>query len=177
MTVVTPLPPASPAAAPSTVHVLFVDDDTRVLDGLRRLLYEHRNDWAMAFALGGEAALRALEDAAGTDAARAAAPFDVVVTDLRMPGMDGAALLRTVHARWPRVVRIVLSGQTDQATMLRTVRVAHQCLAKPCDAGVLHDAVTRAFRLRDLLSDEALRTIVGGVDALPHPPPRLAANL
>jgi HD-like signal output (HDOD) protein len=92
-----------------------------------------------------------------------------------MPGMDGAALLRTVHERWPRVVRIVLSGQTDQATMLRTVRVAHQCLAKPCDAGVLHDAVTRAFRLRDLLSDEALRTVVGGVDALPSPPALFAA--
>jgi len=171
VTVSSDLPPTpSPVAVPSALRVLFVDDEARVLDGLRRMLYEHRDAWAMAFALGGEAALRALEEAACATPARAAAPFDVVVTDLRMPGMDGAALLGAVHARWPQVVRIVLSGQTDPATMLRTVRVAHQCLAKPCEAAALRAAVTRTCRLRGLLTNDALRTVVGGVDALPSPP-------
>jgi len=152
-------------AGSEVLRVLFVDDEERVLDGLRRMLHDRRHAWAMTFALGGEAGLRALEEAAA-----AAAPFDVVVTDLRMPGVDGAALLGAVHARWPQIVRIVLSGQTDPATMLRTVRVAHQCLAKPCDAGALRDVVARTCRLRDLLADTALRTLAGGVDALPSPP-------
>ena len=72
-------------------RILFVDDESRVLDGLRRMLYAERKRWAMEFALGGEAALQACEVEA----------FDVVVSDMRMPGMDGATLLGHIRDRYP----------------------------------------------------------------------------
>jgi CheY-like chemotaxis protein len=64
-------------------RILFVDDESRILDGLRRMLHAERKQWDMEFVLGGEAALKACE----------AASFDVVISDMRMPGMDGATLL------------------------------------------------------------------------------------
>lgn len=142
------------------MRILFVDDEARILDGLQRMLRPLRNRWEMVFAPGGAAAMEALEGAA----------FDVVVTDMRMPDVDGAAVLHHVRDISPQTVRIVLSGQTDMATAVRTVRVAHQFLPKPCDADALRRVVERSLALRSLLADDALRQAVGGVDVLPSVP-------
>jgi HD-like signal output (HDOD) protein len=141
-------------------RVLFVDDELRILDGLRRMLRAQRFEWDIAFATGGEAALSLLE----------ASPFDVIISDMRMPGMDGAKLLGQVRERYPQVVRIVLSGHTELATALRAVPVAHQFLSKPCDAGTLRVAVERACHLKALLNDEAIRRQVGALRDLPSLP-------
>jgi HD-like signal output (HDOD) protein len=141
-------------------RVLFVDDELRILEGLRRMLRVQRHEWEMAFAPGGEAALALME----------ASPFDVIVSDMRMPGMDGAKLLARVRELYPQVVRIVLSGHTSLSTALRVVPVAHQFLAKPCDAGTLRVAVERACHLKDLLSDDAIRRTVGALRDLPSLP-------
>ena len=79
-------------------HILFVDDERNILQGLQDLLRKQRKQWDMSFALGAHAALDEL----------ARAPFDVVVTDMRMPGMDGAELLARIKDRYPSVARIVL---------------------------------------------------------------------
>jgi HD-like signal output (HDOD) protein/ActR/RegA family two-component response regulator len=141
-------------------RVLFVDDEPRILEGLRRMLRVQRREWEMAFAPGGEAALALLE----------ASPFDVIVSDMRMPEMDGAALLTQVRDRFPQVVRIVLSGHTELSSALRVVPVAHQFLAKPCDAGTLRVAVERACHLKGLLSDDSIRRTVGALRDLPSLP-------
>jgi HD-like signal output (HDOD) protein/ActR/RegA family two-component response regulator len=141
-------------------RVLFVDDEPRILEGLRRMLRAQRNEWDMAFAPGGEAALAMME----------ATPFDVIVSDLRMPEMDGAALLTQVRNLYPQVVRIVLSGHTELSTALRVVPVAHQFLAKPCDAGTLRVAVERACHLKGLLSDDSIRRTVGALRDIPSLP-------
>jgi putative nucleotidyltransferase with HDIG domain len=93
--------------------------------------------------------------------------FDVVVSDMRMPGMDGAELLRRVRERWPTSIRIVLSGHADRGAVIRAIPVAHQYLSKPCDAEVLRSTIARACTLRGLLADDALRKLVGGIDKLP----------
>ena len=141
-------------------RVLFVDDEPRVLDGLRDLLRRQRREWDMVFALGGEAALREID----------AQPFDVVVTDMRMPDIDGAALLGHVQQRHPDTVRIVLSGQTELETALRAVPVAHQYLAKPCDRDELRRAVDRASLSHALLADESVRRAAGGAGGVPSAP-------
>jgi HD-like signal output (HDOD) protein len=146
-------------------RILFVDDEPSLLEGLRRMLRPQRARWEMMFASGGEDALRMLEDSA----------FDVVVTDMRMPGMDGAQLLERVRDRFPCVVRIVLSGYCDTASTLRAVPVAHQFLQKPCDAGILLQAVERACGVTSALQDEAIRRIVGAVGELPCLPRTSAA--
>jgi HD-like signal output (HDOD) protein len=141
-------------------RVLFVDDERKVLEGLQRMLRPQRREWAMAFADGGEAALALL----------AQEPFDVVVTDMRMPGMDGAELLEKVRQLYPRVGRIVLSGHTELEFAFRAARVAHQFLLKPCDADMLRAAILRTCNLQTLLASESLARVVGEMGELPSAP-------
>ena len=103
-------------------------------------------------------------------------PFDAVVTDMRMPGMDGARLLELVRERYPAAIRIVLSGYFEQEAAMRALPVAHQFLAKPCDPEKLRDAIDRAVGFAGLLPDMALRRIVGAIGKLPTLP-RTAALL
>jgi len=84
-------------------RVLLADDEPRILEGLRRKLRSQRNEWDMAFAPGGETALAIME----------ATPFDVIVSDMRMPEMDGDTLLTQVRNMHSQVVRIALSGHTE----------------------------------------------------------------
>lgn len=105
-------------------RILFVDDEPNVLAGLRNLLRKQRDRWEMLFAPSGKAALEEM----------ATCPVDVIVSDMRMPGMDGAELLRLVKERYPRTVRIVLSGHAEREAVSRAISVAHQFLSKPSDA-------------------------------------------
>jgi len=114
-------------------RILFVDDDESVLDALRNILRKRRNEWDMVFSIGAKAALTEL----------AKAPFDVVVTDMRMPGMDGAALLTHVRDHYPGTARIVLSGHAERDAIVRALPVTHQFLNKPCDAVTLRSVVER----------------------------------
>jgi putative nucleotidyltransferase with HDIG domain len=141
-------------------RVLFVDDEPNVLDGLRRMLRPLRGEWDMRFAPGGAEALALL----------AAEPADVLVTDMRMPGMDGDELLGEVRRRHPHTVRIVLTGQCTREAMLRLVRLAHRVFSKPCDPEALQTAVRRACALQDLLHSPALVGLVGQLGAVPTPP-------
>jgi putative nucleotidyltransferase with HDIG domain len=141
-------------------RILFVDDDANVLEGLRRMLHPFRAEWQMAFARSGPEALEKLD----------AESFHVVVTDMRMPGMDGAQLLAEVKRRHPQTVRIVLSGHSDKEMILRSVGPAHQYLAKPCDADTLRTLLARACALRELLANESLKRLVTRMSALPSLP-------
>jgi len=138
-------------------HVLFVDDEPRVLQQLQQMLESQKDQWDMAFAPGGEAALMLLD----------ATPFDVVVSDIAMPGMDGAALMKIVCERYPAIVRIVLSAPQEMEEALRAVPVAHQFLLKPCDPNMLRVAVERATSLSNILSNKLLANLVGSVKDLP----------
>ena len=146
-------------------RILFVDDDASVLDALRNLLRKRRHEWDMRFAVGGQAALAELDQAALEQAA-----FDVVVTDMRMPGMDGAELLERVRDHFPGTARIVLSGHAERDAVVRALPVTHQFLNKPCDAATLRGVVERTCNLQSLLQSEATRSVIGKLDRLPSPP-------
>jgi HD-like signal output (HDOD) protein/CheY-like chemotaxis protein len=141
-------------------RILFVDDETRVLQGLKRMLYAKREDWEFAFAEDGPGAL-ALLDQEG---------FDVVVSDMRMPGMTGVQLLGEVKKRHPRVTRIILSGQSDQQWVMQSVGVAHQFLAKPCEFEALAVVLSRTFVLNALLEDPTLKQVISRISSLPSLP-------
>ena len=84
-------------------HILFVDDEPNIIEALRRMLFPLRKEWNMSFCSGASEALAAMEQQR----------FDVIVSDMRMPGMDGAQLLAEVKTRYPDTVRFILTGQTD----------------------------------------------------------------
>lgn len=152
----TPLQPESPAKK----RILFVDDEAPILNGLRVRLHRLRTKWDMHFAESGAQAVEALERA----------HFNVVVTDMRMPVMDGAELLRAVRDRWPDVIRIVLSGYAELQQVVRLVPYAHQYYSKPCEAGQLENLIERCLRLHELLHQPSLRAVVGRVSKLPAIP-------
>lgn len=141
----------------STLSVLFVDDEQKILDGFRRQLHEHRARWTMRFTTDGAEALAMLERE----------PADVIVADMRMPGMSGGDLLREVHSRYPQTTRIIFSGQTDQADLCRNIGSVHHYLHKPCDPGMLCQAIERTNDLRRRLASPRLRLAVNRIAALP----------
>ncbi|MBL8950110.1 MAG: response regulator [Myxococcaceae bacterium] len=114
-----------------TKRVLFVDDEPLILAALKSALRSMRGEWQMTFAEGPVCALEAMAEA----------PFDVVVTDMRMPGMDGAELLRRVAAQWPKVGRVLLTGYADAAALERARDVAQLMLDKPCTTNALREAL------------------------------------
>jgi HD-like signal output (HDOD) protein/CheY-like chemotaxis protein len=141
-------------------RLLFVDDEPMVLEGLRRALYSMRQEWEMEFVDSGAAALEALTRG----------PFDAVITDMRMPLMDGAQLLELVKERHSDVVRFVLSGQSQKESVLRSIGPAHQFLSKPCDLQELKLRLSTALAMRDLLRNESLATIVSSLRSVPSLP-------
>ncbi|RCK33936.1 response regulator [Thalassospira xiamenensis] len=140
--------------------VLFVDDNANILNGLRRRLRAACPSWTISFAASGDEALALCEQNS----------FDVVVSDMRMPGMDGAELLGHVRDRMPDAARIILSGFSEDEAILRTVGPAHQYLAKPCDDEILIETIQHTLKLRNILTAPELRKLVGNIDALASPP-------
>jgi len=127
--------------------ILFVDDEPQILQGLQRMLRALRGEWDMGFVEGGAEALSLLQRE----------PFDVVVTDMRMPGMDGVQLLRELKLRFPGVIRIVLSGYSDQEMVLKSVPLAHQFLSKPCSPEILISTINQACGQVNLPSHDPLK--------------------
>jgi len=138
-------------------RILFVDDESKILDGLKRMLHGDRQRWEMEFAVGGEAALKACE----------ASSFDVVISDMRMPGMDGATLLGHIRDHYPSTARIILSGYSEIKLVTRSVHVAHRFLAKPCNASELQAMIERVCTLQDVLCTPEIRNVIGTVGSLP----------
>ena len=142
------------------LKVLFVDDEDLVLQGLQRMLRPLRNEWEMEFCSSGAQALERM----------AASPFDVVVSDMRMPGMNGAELLNQVMQRQPRTVRLILSGHADQDLIMKCVGTTHQFLSKPCEPETLKNTIARATSLGFQMQNEKLMAVVARMDRLPSFP-------
>jgi HD-like signal output (HDOD) protein/CheY-like chemotaxis protein len=140
-------------------RILFVDDEKNVLDGIRRMLHADRNRWQIEFAVGAEEGLRACETTS----------FDVVVSDMRMPGMDGATFLGRVRTLYPSTARLILSGFSEVSLTARAVEVAYCILSKPCNRLELAAAISRVCALQDLFCTPEIRKIIGTIGALPSP--------
>ena len=138
-------------------RILFIDDDPTILSGLRRLLHHLRDEWDMSFASSGEEALGLI----------ASKTYDVIVTDMRMPNVNGAQLLKEVRDKCPCSVRIILSGEADLDSVLESVVSAHQYLAKPTSPDILKPVILRATQLRSLVGNKDIQAFVSQIDALP----------
>jgi HD-like signal output (HDOD) protein/ActR/RegA family two-component response regulator len=140
--------------------IVFVDDEPALLDGLRVRLYKHRHDWSMKFFADGAHAIAEFEKNR----------VDLIVSDVRMPGMGGGQLLSILKERWPATIRIILSGYADASQALRLASIAHQYVAKPCDAEEIENVIERCLLLQELLANDSLRRVVGRIGRLPATP-------
>jgi len=114
-------------------RILFVDDDVMILKSLRSVLRRDAARWDMLFVAGAEAALLEIRRS----------HFDIVISDMRMPGMNGAALLETIRLECPDMCRIMLSGSADLDDVERARTVAHELLSKPCPTNVIRQTIER----------------------------------
>lgn len=143
----------------SKPRILCVDDEPRVLDGLKRGL---RTKFNVTVALGGQA---------GIDLIDPESPFEVIISDMRMPDVDGVKVLSTFRARSPNTVRILLTGQADMESAIAVVNEGNifRFLTKPCPAETLADTLESAVEQYRLITAEKVlleQTLHGSVDAL-----------
>jgi CheY-like chemotaxis protein len=139
--------------------VLCVDDEPRVVDSLAVQL---RKDYQILTANGGNTALRMLKEGA--------APT-VIVSDMRMPGMDGATLLKHVKRLYPDVTRILLTGETGRDAAVAAVNEGQifRFLTKPCSPETLRAAIDAGVMQHRLVSAERVllqETLIGCIKAL-----------
>ncbi|MCA9038891.1 MAG: HDOD domain-containing protein [Planctomycetaceae bacterium] len=140
--------------------VFFVDDEQHVLDGLRRVLRRKVRDWDLQFFLSAEEALKKMEEH----------PCDAIISDMRMPHMDGATFMKEVATRFPDVIRFILTGYADSESLGRALAYTHQVFAKPWDADDLVQLISQALRQRELTVDEHIRPLITKLGSLPSLP-------
>ena len=128
---------SQPWADSMKARILFVDDERLVLDGLRRSLDDRRDRWDMAF----------VDTPGGALAAMDAAPFDVVVSDVSMPGMTGIAMIETMRQSHERARYLLLTGAADLSVAVDAINRAgiFRFLVKPCAKGLLIEAIEAAL--------------------------------
>lgn len=141
-------------------RILFVDDEPMVLRSLDRAMRAQRKPWQATFVGSGEDALAVLERE----------PFDVIVSDISMPTMDGITLLHNVRERFPHITRLALSGDVARQGNLRAVLVIHQWLSKPCPLQKLTGTIERLAWSRALIEDPAVLAATCGMQSLPSAP-------
>lgn len=140
-------------------RILFVDDEPNILTALRRQLY---GKFQVDTALGPQAGLEKI---------RSDGPFAVVVSDLRMPGMDGVQFLAAVHDRSPDTVRVMLTGCADVEAAIAAVNEGNvfRFLVKPVEPGVLVNALNASIQQYHLVTAERdllQKTLSGSVRVL-----------
>ncbi|HZR20738.1 MAG TPA: response regulator [Verrucomicrobiae bacterium] len=140
-------------------RILFVEDNP-LLRQMLFLMMEGEEDWETQTAADAQEALGLMENK----------PFDVVVSDLRMPGMDGVELMGVVRQLYPRASRVIVSGLSDQAEIARSLDSTHQFLAKPINVKTLKATLSRLGNLDSYLKDQQLQALVGQMRVLPSFP-------
>jgi len=140
--------------------VLFVDDEEKILKAIKRMLFPYNNEWDMFFAVSGADGLQVL----------AKERIDVVVSDMRMPGMDGSEFLDEVSSRYPDVIRIILSGHSEKEYLMKSAKIAHRYLSKPCEPEVLKKNIDDSFKNHRVLENEKVKKIVTGMKSVPTIP-------
>ncbi len=140
--------------------MLFVDDEPSVLGVLKLGMRSMSGEWDMHFVENGRAALALMRQQ----------PFDVVVSDMRMPDMTGAQLLNQVFQQHPGTVRMILSGFADLKDVISSFGLTHQFLHKPCNLADLRNNLKRITDLNRQLHHEELLTLVARLTHVPSIP-------
>jgi HD-like signal output (HDOD) protein/ActR/RegA family two-component response regulator len=141
-------------------RILFVEDNALLRQMYLAMMEDETESWETEGASDAKQALQQMSRK----------PFDVVVSDLRMPGMDGIELMRAVRQLYPRSSRIIVSGLSDQAEIAQSLDSTHQFLAKPFDVKTLKATLLRLGALDAYLKDKNLQAIVGQMRVLPSFP-------
>src|ERR1035437_2190263 len=145
---------------PVKTRILFVDDEPSMLRVLKMGMRSMAGQWDMEFASSGEEALILISQK----------KIDVIVTDMRMPGINGAQLLNHILRLQPQTIRIVLSGYSDLNEVVNCVGLTHQFLEKPCSLDDLKDCLKRVTTVKARLTNDKLCELTASLKNLPSLP-------
>jgi putative nucleotidyltransferase with HDIG domain len=153
--------PANDSSLPANkMKILFVDDEPSMIRVLKMGMRSMASQWDTYFAEGGEQGLAMIQQQS----------FDVVVTDMRMSGINGAQLLNHVLRLQPETIRIILSGYSDLRDVVNCVGLTHQFLTKPCSLEDLKNCLKRVTSVKQQLTNDKLRALTGSMASLPSMP-------
>jgi HD-like signal output (HDOD) protein len=157
--------PTFTASSPSVPNkarkrILLVDDETAVLELFKLMFEPMKAHWEVHVSSNPTEALALVQQQ----------PFEVVVSDMRMPGMSGIELLNAVMQISPKTARIILSGYADQEQAAKCAGAAHQFLLKPCDLATLSSTLSRVCALEIFLHNESLQALAARMTTLPSVP-------
>lgn len=138
-------------------RILFIDDEPQILDALQDSLRGHRRRWDMTFVCGGEEAVAEL----------LGSTYDVVVSDVRMPRVNGVDVLKYAKENNPNAIRIALTGFADQKSTIELTTLAQRYLTKPCVVEELDEVITRDLGLIDAFDNKRVQEIAGSSGRLP----------
>lgn len=138
-------------------RILFVDDEIQILKSLSRLFIDKEYD--VVTAENGEDALKILESQ----------EINLIVSDMRMPNMDGYQLLSKVREKYPKILRVILSGYADETITFRALQqnIAKLYMFKPWKNDMLIKLVEQIFETEDLLSHSDLLLLINNIEELP----------
>jgi HD-like signal output (HDOD) protein len=129
-------------------------------DAANRLLADLHPDWKIELAATGAEALRLSAEES----------HSVLVSDERLPDMDGFSLLDSIQELHPDTLRFIVSDLADSRSALRSARFSHQTLPKPWQAEILRETIERSLSVSLLLSNPAARRLIGRMNVVPSPP-------
>lgn len=143
-----------------TKRILFVDDERQILRALKRLFID--SDYETVFMDNGEDALAYLEDH----------PVELIISDIRMPSMNGFDLLKKVKEMHPLTLRVALSGYTDSKKIYKALEenIAKMYMFKPWDNKELLNIIDQMLELEDLLKNRELLDLINNINDLPTVP-------
>lgn len=141
--------------------ILFVDDEKSILNSIKREFFD--SDYDIYFASGGEEALCILDKFNN---------IDMIVTDMKMPNIDGYELLKRVKSKYPSMIRIILSGYTDESIVFKCIcnNLAKIYITKPWDEDQLQNAINDVFKNEEVLNNINLFNSLKNLDSLPTLP-------
>jgi len=140
--------------------ILFVDDEEQILKSLRRIFF--KSQYNCFFASSGKEALVYLKEY----------NMDLIISDIRMPVMNGFELLEKVKKHYPKVIRMALSGYSDRSDVITAIEknLAKVYLYKPWDNRELRYIISSIFELEDNLEDQGLFELFNNLESLPTVP-------
>lgn len=142
------------------VNILFVDDEPNLVQSLRRMFHKMKDMWQIFYATSGKQALEIMSEQ----------EIDIIITDYKMPEMNGVALLSIIKDSHPAVIRILLSGYSDDDATVKSTAIAHQFLRKPISPEILEEKLNDLISISKFVQNPDIKNIVNEISVLPTLP-------
>ncbi|MFH1216421.1 MAG: response regulator [Pseudomonadota bacterium] len=142
-------------------RILLVDDDQNVLQSFKRALRPMHSEWNVVLSDNGKSAFELIQ---------AEGAFDLIISDLRMNGLNGIDLLKKVKRASPDTIRFSLTGSTESSILIEAAAVSHRLISKPCEGEMIVALIRNSLLLREKLQNPEVRKQLYKLGVIPSLP-------